>query len=227
MNRIEWEWRKNARCEKSDSRSSNGKVHRKLSEWNPFANAIRITLSSSHRFVFSVGFFRCFLAQTEPMTSSYFIATVFHCPYRIVSFVVWPSICCWHRHFSHCFFFSPSVRLLRRDAIIISAHRMVRSSFISFLAPQEYVHTHTHTTHTLTSIGLVVGRKVKVSCRDFVPFYYGWLFLVGFQRQRSYLVIAESCVNNWVLYLELGARTKRHPYAALNVGWLHFEYYST
>lgn len=85
MNRIEWEWRKNARCEKSDSRLSNGKVHRKLSEWNPYANAN--SLSSSLRFVFSGGrgACRCFFAQTDPMTSSYFIATVFHCPFPIVS----------------------------------------------------------------------------------------------------------------------------------------------
>lgn len=59
-------------------------------------------------------------------------------PNRVV--VVSPSICCWHRHFSLCFLHS-SVRPLRRDAIIICVRRMVRSSFISFLAPQKFVHT--------------------------------------------------------------------------------------
>lgn len=143
MNRIEWEWRKNARYENSEFRLSNGKIHRKLSEWNPFANAIRITSSSSYRFVFSVGFSMLFRTNRPVDVFIIHRHCLPLCPFQIV-----PS---WSRLafaadiaiFRFSFFFSPSHRPLRRDAIIICAHRMVRTSFISFLAPQKYVHTHT------------------------------------------------------------------------------------
>lgn len=86
--------------------------------------------------------------------------------------------------------------------------RRVRHSSISFLTPRKYTSTHEssrrNTNCAASPSNPSPTNKVKVLRHDFrsVLLYDSWLFLVWSfsraRRLRCHLVIAESCVYNWV-----------------------------
>lgn len=106
---------------------------------------------------------------------------------------------------SHSFFASAS--RVCRDAIIIYASKS--ATFFHFISYASEIHKHTPASRSNTNCVASPSnpspsneRKVKVLRHDFhsVLLYGSWLFLVwGFSRRlRCHLVIAESCVYNWV-----------------------------
>lgn len=181
---------------------------RTLSGWDPFANA---TLLRRHRIDLSslaARVFRCFLhSQTwwRLHISSPLSFTV-HSHFRVSSGASPVSTCCWRRPFFHSHSSPMPVVFVAMQLSFM--RRRVRHSSISFLTPRKYTSTHEssrrNTNCAASPSNPSPTNKVKVLRHDFrsVLLYDSWLFLVWSfsraRRLRCHLVIAESCVYNWV-----------------------------